>query len=81
MKKLGDNEQLEIPTLGFFFANVANIWSFMQPKSNDQALYDHFLRDSFGLVLGGTVVESVKVVISTEPLYNRSLCTRRPFHS
>lgn len=39
---------------------------FMRAKTKDQALYDHYLGDTFGLFFGGGVVESVTTVESME---------------
>lgn len=45
--------------LGYAFANVTKMRRFIQPGTKQQAQYDHFLLDCFGLVWGaGAIVES-----------------------
>lgn len=46
-------EHLGIPTLGCVFASIAHLRCFLQPGTKHQALYDHFLHESIGLILGG----------------------------
>lgn len=60
MDKADDNEQLEIPALGYVLANVAHTERLMQPDTNHPALYGRFLRDSVGLIcVWGGISESV----------------------
>ena len=59
MKNAGHNEQQGIPTLVVVLVHAAHMWRVMQPETEDQALCDDFLRDTFLLVLGGATVESV----------------------
>lgn len=47
------NEQVGIVTLEIVFTNAVHIRGFMQPETEDHALYDHFRHDSFGLASGG----------------------------
>lgn len=51
MKKARDKEKLEIPMLGFVSAFFAHNGCFTQSRTKHQALYGHFLRDTFGLFL------------------------------
>ena len=60
MRNVGHNEQLGIPTLGVVFVHVAFMWRVMQLEIENQAMYDDFFRDTFGLVFGwAIIVESV----------------------
>lgn len=52
MKKTEHNEPLGCPTLGYVSASLAHVRRFMLPEIKRHALYDHFIRCSFGLVLG-----------------------------
>lgn len=46
-----DQDQLGISTINcfFFLADVAHMRYFMQAETKDDALYGHFVGDSFGL--------------------------------
>lgn len=52
MKTIEHNELLGVPTFGFVSANVTHMSRFVRPETKHQALSAHFLRDSFGLILG-----------------------------
>ena len=39
--------------------HVAHMWRVIQPETEVQALYDDFCCDTFGLVFGGAIVQSV----------------------
>ena len=64
MRNVGHNEQLGIPTLGVVFVHVAHMWRVMQLEIENQALYDDLFRDTFGLVFGEAIVESVTHLLS-----------------
>ena len=56
MKNARHNEEPEIPTLVVVFVYIAHMWRVMQPETEDQAQYDDFFRDTFGLIFGGGAV-------------------------
>ena len=59
MRNVRHNKQLGIPTFGVDFVHVAHMWRVVQPGTENQALYDDFFSNTFGLVFGGAIVESV----------------------
>lgn len=56
MNEVKHNEQFGGPTLGFVLANSAQVRRFVEPETERRAPHDHFLWDSFGLVLVRTVI-------------------------
>lgn len=41
MKEAKHDEQLEVPAVGFVFANIAHMRCFIQPGTKHQVLYDY----------------------------------------